>query len=133
MGKLFQTFNYKKMTSIKKLLMAITILLSASGAHAQIKNAQKETVKISGNCGMCESKIEKAGNVKKVAEVDWNKDTGIATLTYDASKTTSDEILQRIAQVGYDNEKFRASDDVYDNLHGCCQYDRTIKISEPTN
>ena len=113
--------------------MAITILLSASGAHAQIKNAQKETVKISGNCGMCESKIEKAGNVKKVAEVDWNKDTGIATLTYDASKTTSDEILQRIAQVGYDNEKFRASDDVYSNLHGCCQYDRTIKISEPTN
>ncbi len=121
------------MYSIKKLLIAITILLSASGAYAQIKNAKTETVKISGNCGMCESKIEKAGNMKKVSEVDWDKESGIATLSFDPTKTTSDEILQRIALAGYDNEKFTAPDDVYANLHGCCQYDRTIKVAEPTN
>lgn len=112
--------------------MAVTMLLFFSGAYAQIKNAQKETVKISGNCGMCESKIEKAGTVKKVSEVDWDKETGIAMISYDATKTTSEEILKRIALAGYDNEKFRAPDDVYSNLHGCCQYDRTITPAETT-
>lgn len=104
--------------------MAITVLLSSTACSAQIKNAKTESVKIFGNCGMCESTIEKAGNVKKVAEVDWNEESKMATLTYDSTKTNQDEILKRIALVGYDSEKFRAPDDVYSKLHGCCQYDR---------
>jgi copper chaperone CopZ len=117
------------MKSIKKIVMAITVLLSFTVANAQIKNAKTETVKIFGNCGMCETTIEKAGNLKKIAQVDWNKDTGMATLTYDAKKTNQDEILKRIALAGYDSEKFLAPDDVYNNLHGCCQYDREAKVA----
>lgn len=107
--------------------MAICVLLSTT-SNAQIKNAKTESVKIYGNCGMCETKIEKAGNIKKIANVDWNKDTQMATLTYDAKKTNQDEILKRIALVGYDSDKFLAPDDVYNNLHGCCQYERTAKV-----
>lgn len=77
---------------------------------------------------MCETKIEKAGNIKKIANVDWNHETQMATLTYDAKKTNQDEILKRIALVGYDSDKFLAPDDVYNNLHGCCQYDRVAKV-----
>lgn len=110
-----------------KILLTITVLLSSTTFNAQIKNATTESVKIYGNCGMCESTIEKAGNVKKVAEVDWNKDTKMATITYDASKTNQDEILKRIALEGYDSEKFLAPDDVYAKLPGCCQYDRAKK------
>jgi len=110
-----------------KILMAITVLLSFTACNAQIKNATTESVKIYGNCGMCESTIEKAGNVKKVAQVDWNKDTKMATLTYDARKTNQEEILKRIALAGYDSDKFLAPDDVYNNLSGCCQYDRVKK------
>jgi len=77
---------------------------------------------------MCETKIENAGNIKKVAKVDWDQDSKMATLTYDSTKTNSDEILKRIALVGYDSDKFLAPDDVYDNLHGCCQYDRVAKV-----
>lgn len=113
--------------SISNLMVAITLLLSFTASHAQIKNAVTETVKIYGNCGMCEKTIEKAGNLKKVATVDWNKDTGMAALTYDASKTNQDEILKRIALAGYDSDKFLSPDDVYGNLHGCCQYDREAK------
>ena len=109
--------------------MAITVLLSFTAVNAQIKNATTESLKIYGNCGMCKSTIEKAGNLKKVAEVDWNKDTKMATLTYDASKTNQDEILKRIALAGYDSEKFLAPDDMYAKLPGCCQYDR-VKKSE---
>ena len=113
--------------SLMKIMIAISVLLSTTG-NAQIKNAKTESVKIYGNCGMCETKIEKAGNIKKIANVDWNQETQMATLTYDAKKTNQDEILKRIALVGYDSDKFLAPDDVYNNLHGCCQYDRVAKV-----
>ena len=45
--------------------MAIILLLSVTIASAQIKNSKTETVKIYGNCDMCKSKIETAGNLKK--------------------------------------------------------------------
>lgn len=121
------------MNSIKKLLMAITLLLSITIGNAQIKNVKTETVKIFGNCGMCEATIEKAGSLNKVAKVDWNKDSKMATITYDSQKTNPDEILKRIALAGYDSEKFLAPDDVYDNLHGCCQYDREAKVAVTTD
>lgn len=101
------------------------MLLTITFTSAQIKNAKTETVKIYGNCGMCKTTIEKAANLKNIAAVDWNKDTKMATLKYDATKTNQDEILKRVALVGYDSDKFLAPNDVYANLHGCCQYDRS--------
>ena len=115
-----------------KILMAITVLLSFTACNAQIKNAKTESVKIYGNCGMCETTIEKAGNKKKIAKVDWNKDTKMATITYDAKKTNQDAILKRIALSGYDSDKFLAPDDVYTKLPGCCQYDRVKKVVAKT-
>jgi copper chaperone CopZ len=120
------------MNSIKKGLIAIALLLSYTAATAQIKNSRTDTVKIFGNCGMCESKIEKAGNQKDIASVDWNKDSKMATLIYDSKITNKDEILKRIALVGYDSEQFHAEDTAYSNLPGCCQYDRTADEKENT-
>jgi len=113
--------------SFKNIMVATFVLLSIT-INAQIKNAKTETVKIYGNCGMCETKIENAGNIKKVVQVDWDQDSKMATLTYDTTKTNQDEILKRIALAGYDSDTFLAPDDVYDNLHGCCQYDRVAKV-----
>lgn len=108
------------------LCVASTLLASCA---AQVKNAKTETVKIYGNCGMCEKTIETAGNLKKITIVDWNKDTKMAILTYDSTKTNQDEILKRIALAGYDSDKFLAPDDVYNNLHECCLYDRPNKTA----
>lgn len=110
--------------------MVIAVLLSSVSSFAQIKNVKTETVKIYGNCGMCKSTIEKAGNIKNVATLEWNKDTKMAKLSYDDKKTNQDEILKRIALAGYDSEKFLAPDDIYAKLHGCCQYDRELKPVE---
>lgn len=107
-----------------KILMTILVLLSLTACSAQIKNVINENIKIYGNCDMCKSSIEKAGNLKKTAQVNWNKDTKMATITYDAKKTNSEEILKRIALSGYDNEKFLAPNDVYAKLPECCQYER---------
>lgn len=120
--------------SLKKIMVAAFVLLSIT-INAQIKNSKTETVKIYGNCGMCESIIEKAGSIKKIAKVDWDQETKMATLTYNSKKTNQDEILKKIALAGYDSDKFLAPDNVYNNLHGCCQYDRVAKVpvKETTN
>jgi copper chaperone CopZ len=117
------------MNSLKKTMMALILLLSGAFSNAQIKNTTTETFKIFGNCGMCKTAIEKAGTINKVAKVDWNKDTNMATLTYDSKQTNQDEILKRIALAGYDSEKFLAPDTAYSNLPGCCQYNRETKVA----
>ncbi|MFD1768780.1 DUF3347 domain-containing protein [Sphingobacterium suaedae] len=115
------------MKSFSKVVMVIAVLLYSINSFAQIKNAKTASIKVYGNCGMCKTTIEKAGNEKKTASVEWNKDTKMVMLTYDSSKTNQDEILKRIALAGYDSEKFRAPDDVYAKLAECCQYDRPLK------
>lgn len=73
--------------------------------------------------------IEKAANVKGKSNAVWDADLAMAKITIDSTKTNVDEVLKRIAAVGYDSENFRAPDSVYENLHGCCQYDRPAKGS----
>ncbi len=115
------------MKSKVKIFSGLISVLFFNCSSAQIKNEKIEIVKIYGNCGMCETTIEDAGNKKKIARVDWNKDTKVATLTYDSKKTNQDEILKRIALAGYDNDKFLAPDDAYAKLPECCKYKRNKK------
>ncbi len=117
------------MNAIPKLLAAIILLYSISSCNAQIKNAKTVSAKIYGNCEMCEKTIETGGNVNKVVNVDWNKDSKMAIITYDSTKTNQDEILKRIALVGYDSDKFLAPDDVYNKLADCCRYERVNKTA----
>jgi copper chaperone CopZ len=104
----------------------IAVLINTS-CGAQIKNEKTETVKVYGNCDMCKNTIEKAGNLKKVAKVVWNKENKLATLNFDSKKTNEDQILKRIALAGYDNDKFFAPDDAYAKLPECCKYQRNKK------
>jgi len=115
---------------LKKLVVPAFVLASTFHVQAQIKNAQTISARVSGNCGMCETTIEKAGNVKKEAQVEWDKDKQIATITYDPHKTDPDQVLKRIALAGYDNEKYLAPEETYNNLHGCCQYERSIVAND---
>lgn len=130
--KVVITFNLKFiiMKLVSQLMLAFVLLPVFASCTAQIRNAKTEIVKIYGNCGMCKSKIENAGNLKKIANVDWNADTNMATLTFDATKTNQDEILKRIALVGYDSDQFLAPDAVYTKLAHCCQYDRVAKVAD---
>jgi copper chaperone CopZ len=117
------------MNSLKKIMMVALIVLSITKIDAQIKNTKTEVVKIYGNCGMCKSKIEKAGSLKNIAQVSWDKETKMATLSYDGSKTNKEEILKRIALAGYDSDTFLAPDKAYSSLDDCCQYDREAKVA----
>ncbi len=121
------------MNLISKISATMIVLFSFSSCNGQIKNAKTELVKIYGNCEMCEKTIETAGNLKKIATVDWNKDSKMAKITYDSTKTNQDEILKRIALAGYDSDIFLAPDDVYNKLAECCQYERVKKTAIVSN
>lgn len=114
-------------TFFKSVVVICITLFTTHLSTAQSKNLKTVDVKVYGNCGMCKKTIEKAGNVKGTSKTEWSTETGMAKITIDSSKTSVDEVLQKIASVGYDSDSFRALDAVYENLHGCCQYDRPAK------
>lgn len=119
---------------MKRIILMIAVaLLSTTVLQAQIKNAKTETIKVYGNCGMCETTIEKAGTKSKLYKTDWNVDTKMASITYDNKKTTADAVLKSIALSGYDNTSFLAPDEAYNKLHSCCKYERESKTAVVTN
>lgn len=115
------------------ILIMISVWFSVLVSNAQEENTKTESVKIYGNCGMCKSTIEKAGNMKNQASVDWNKETKMATISFDSLKTSKEEILKRIALAGYDSDIFLAPNDTYLSLAACCQYERAEKTEAKTD
>jgi methionine salvage enolase-phosphatase E1 len=115
------------------ILIAIVGFLSTTASSAQIKNAKTETIKVYGNCGMCETTIEKAGSKSNLYKTDWNVDTKMASITYDSKKTSATAVMKSIALSGYDNDNFLAPDDAYNKLHECCKYDRESKTAIASN
>src|SRR5690606_34269051 len=85
-----------------------------------------ETIKVRGNCGSCKKRIENAVKTFPSASGNWDVLTKVLTLTYDPNQTSKEAIMRKIAEVGHDNELFTAEDSVYENLPGCCLYDREM-------
>lgn len=108
--------------SFSALLMAF--------ATVSFAQATTETFKVSGNCGMCKTKIEKAAKEAGAKEATWDVDTKILTVTYKSSSTNTAKIQEKIASVGYDNAGATATNESYDKLHGCCKYDRAAVSDE---
>lgn len=115
------------MKSMFNILIVLSVVLSATSGFAQIRNSKTETVKILGNCHTCKTSIEKAGNLKNVAVVNWNEASKIAEITFDSKKTNKNEILKRIALAGYDSDEYLAPDTAYLQLAECCKYERQKK------
>ena len=108
-------------TIIKSGILFLSIFLF-SNFSAQTKTFK---AKVEGNCGMCKERIETAVKAdSNVKSADWSMSKKVLTVSYDASKTDKKAILKSVAEVGHDNEMFRASDKAYDDLDACCQYDR---------
>ena len=113
-----------------KLQKFFSVFLIVSGI-ATATFAQKtktETFQVSGNCGMCENKIEKAAKAAGASYAEWNKDTKLITVKYTSSATNLAKIQQSIAEAGYDNAGVKANDEKYNQLHSCCKYERTTGI-----
>ncbi|MBN1144595.1 MAG: efflux RND transporter periplasmic adaptor subunit [Bacteroidales bacterium] len=89
----------------------------------EITTAQFE---VSGLCEMCKERIEQAAkSVRDVSVANWNQETGMLKVSFNAAKTSADEIQQVIAGVGHDTPNYKAKDEVYDRLPDCCKYERS--------
>ncbi len=106
-----------------KVLSLVTLIMM--GAISVFAGNKTEKIEVKGNCGMCESRIEKAVKaVDGVSKADWDKETKKLEVTFDNAKTNLDKIEVAIAKVGHDTPHHKASDEVYNELPGCCKYDR---------
>lgn len=84
----------------------------------------EKSVKVWGNCGKCEKRIEDASKIKGVSDADWNVDSKLLTFKVDTTITSVNEILKNVAKAGHDNELYFADDYAYSNLPESCQYER---------
>ena len=113
-----------------KLFLAIVLLVSfGAGTSAQTDTKasvqqKTETFKVWGKCDMCKTRIEETVKAEGVTSADWDTKTSMLTVTFDPAKTNVDVLAKKLASVGHDTEKYKAPDDVYAKLPGCCHYDR---------
>jgi len=116
------------MKTVKLFFAALMLAVMCSSVSAQVAASKSavasktETLKVQGNCGMCETRIEKAAKLDGVSKAEWNSETKLLAVTYDPSKTNLDQIGKKIAAVGHDNEKAKADDKAYGSLPSCCKY-----------
>ena len=108
------------MKPIKFLLIAVCLFF-ATIVYAQEKT---DTIKVSGKCGMCKNRIQKALKIEGITSAIWDTETKLLTVTYNPATITNDDIQKKVAAVGHDTEMYKADDAVFNKLPGCCQYER---------
>lgn len=125
-------FSKSSLAAILSILFVFNVASAQTGgmtkksaSTAAVAGAKTETFKVLGNCGMCKKTIEKAALKAGAASANWDTEKGEITVSFDTEKTSADAIQKSIAQSGYDNAGYKAPEDAYKNLHGCCKYDRT--------
>lgn len=104
------------------------IMLAGFSMQAQEKKNKnaKADVAVKGNCDQCKKRIEKAAySVKGVKAATWSEETNNLHLILDETKCSAADVQTAVAKAGHDTEKVKATDEDYNNLHHCCQYDRS--------
>lgn len=115
---------------MKTRLFGILLVLGLSASALFAGADQNEKFKVAGNCGMCETRIEKAvKGVDGVSSAEWDKETKMVAVSFDPSKTDLHKIHMAIAEAGHDTELHTASNETYEKLPACCKYER-IKPQE---
>lgn len=105
--------------------MVATLFFTLFSVNMYAKDViTKTSFKVSGNCDMCKTRIEKAAKIDGVKNAVWDEETHLLTVAFAPTKVSVDQIQQNIAKAGYDTEKFKAIETDYKKLPQCCQYER---------
>lgn len=106
---------------MKSLIFSLLLCSIVSLGFAQEK---KETLKVAGECGSCKKKIETAAKKAGASYAVWNVDSKELIIKYNSTSGNSAKIQKAIADVGYDTPDYKATDEAYNELDGCCRYER---------
>jgi mercuric ion binding protein len=113
---------------MKRRIFLTLTLVAAFGIGLMAQNLKTEKIKVYGNCGSCEKRIDKAAkSVDGVTKASWDEKTAMLEVTYDASKTSVEKIQTAVAKVGHDTDGAKAEDKTYSSLPQCCKYERPKK------
>ena len=112
------------------LMIGVTSFAQETRSKAELSEAKKNknakyNVEVNGNCEMCKKRIEKAAfSVPGVKSATWHTDDHMLHLIVNEEKCSLKDVEKAIAKVGHDTKNVKATDEDYDKLHGCCQYER---------
>ena len=110
---------------MKTRILSLAIIMGLSSISLFAMSDKTEKFEVAGNCGMCEARIEKAAkSVDGVSAADWDKETKMIEVSYNPEKSDLDNIQKAIAKSGHDTNLHKASNEVYNELPGCCKYER---------
>ncbi|MBF04468.1 MAG: metal transporter [Flavobacterium sp.] len=112
---------------MKKIIMLLLVSLLALTSFSQEKKDKNKKVEfaVNGNCEMCKKRIEKAAfSVKGVKSADWHIEHKDLHLIIDENKCSVVDVQKAVAKAGHDAGKVKATAEDYNQLHGCCQYER---------
>jgi mercuric ion binding protein len=111
---------------MKSFILSFLFISIAHFGFAQLKT---ETIKVAGECGTCKKKIETAAKKAGATYAVWSTDTKELVIKYNSSSSNTAKIEKSIAAAGYDTPDFKATNEAYDKLDACCQYERTSASS----
>ena len=107
-------------TLFASLFALMIVALAPSSSTAAVVT---DTISVTSmQCGMCESRIEKA--LKKndfIKDVEADVEHEIVVVSYDNAKATHADVVKLISMTGYDTAELAADADAQNNLHGCCK------------
>ena len=115
---------------MKNIIVLFGIMLMAVTVSAQEKN-KRVAFEVNGKCDMCKTRIEKAAvKVKGVKYASWDIPSKQLSLIMDERKCSETDVKKALAAVGHDTKEIKATDEVYENLHMCCKYEREDQAVE---
>jgi copper chaperone CopZ len=110
---------------MKTRILSIVAVMVFTITTITAQSEKKEKMEVAGNCGMCKTRIENAAkSVDGVSSAEWNKETKILEVSYDSTKINIHKVHMAIAKAGHDTKMHKASDETYNQLPGCCRYER---------
>src|SRR5215204_5162471 len=110
------------MKTLRSFFLSFLFIAIATVASAQTKT---EKITVSGECGMCKTKIEKAAKDAGASYAAWDMDAKLLTVKYKSTSSNTAKIEKAVAAVGYDTKHVKATEEAYNGLHSCCKYERT--------
>ncbi|MCA6422972.1 MAG: cation transporter [Flavobacterium sp.] len=126
----FKIVNKNSILGMMLLFLTLSTQAQDTRGGAELSGAKKSknakyTFEVNGNCELCQKRIQKAAfSVSGVKSATWNIETHQMAVIINEEKCLLMDVKKAIANVGHDTEEVKTTQEIYDNLHGCCKYER---------
>ena len=104
---------------LTRFLFLVAVALIDQSAQAQ---KAEVTFGVSGVCGMCKNRIEAAFDQKGIVAADYDLEKKTIHVVYKSKKWNEQSLHKLATGVGHDTDKYKATDEQYANMPGCCKY-----------